>query len=136
MEKTINCGECGKEFTFEENPRFPRKYCIVCSAKKKADFNKGWTGENGDAKPEVVKIPDQNTGEKNYTKKDNGVKKENGEYQSTVYKRTVAANSYEVGKAGNRFKLYFETPQELKDKINELKEAGFWDVPEDIITGE
>ena len=54
MERTFNCEECNKQITLEENPRFPRKYCIVCSAKKKADFNKGWTGEKGDDKPEVT----------------------------------------------------------------------------------
>ncbi len=36
--KTINCAECEVEFTYEENPRFPRKYCLNCSAKKKASF--------------------------------------------------------------------------------------------------
>ena len=73
---------------------------------------------------------------KNKKKKDNGVKKENGEYQSTVYNRNIAANSYEVGKSGDRFKIYFETVQELKDKMQELKNAGFMDNSTDIVTGE
>ena len=38
MEKTINCEECGIEFTFEENPKYPRKYCLNCSAKKKKQY--------------------------------------------------------------------------------------------------
>lgn len=38
MTKTIKCAECNVEFTFEENPKFPRKYCLNCSAKKKQDF--------------------------------------------------------------------------------------------------
>ena len=37
-EKTINCAECNVEFTFEENPKYPRKYCLNCSAKKKKEF--------------------------------------------------------------------------------------------------
>ncbi len=47
MEKTINCENCTREYTFEENPKFPRKYCDICSAMKKAEFE----GTNGDAKP-------------------------------------------------------------------------------------
>ena len=31
-------------------------------------------------------------------------------------------NSYEFGKAGNRFKLYFDTPLELRNLIAELNE--------------
>ena len=54
MEKTINCENCTREYTFEENQKFPRKYCDVCSKMKK----EAWTeSTNGDAKPEVVKIP-------------------------------------------------------------------------------
>lgn len=52
MEKTIDCENCSREYTFEENPKFPRKYCDVCSAKKKAEF----AGKNGDDKPEVIKF--------------------------------------------------------------------------------
>ncbi len=37
-EKKIDCAECKVEFTFEENPKYPRKYCLNCSAKKKAEF--------------------------------------------------------------------------------------------------
>ena len=131
-EKTINCENCTREYTFEENPKFPRKYCDVCSDMKKTEFE----GINRDAKSEVVKIKE--APELVYEKpKDNGVKKENGEWQSTVYNRTIAANSYEVGSAGNRFKLYFETAQDLKDKMQELRNAGLMDMPETLhVTGE
>ena len=44
-EKTINCAECNVEFTFEENPKYPRKYCLNCSAKKKQEW-----GGKGDQK--------------------------------------------------------------------------------------
>ena len=37
-EKTINCAECNVEFTFEENPKYPRKYCLNCSVKKKKQY--------------------------------------------------------------------------------------------------
>jgi len=33
-------------------------------------------------------------------------------------------NSYEFGKAGNRFKLYFNTPEDLKSQINALVTIG------------
>lgn len=47
------------------------------------------------------------------------------ENEQVVLKRTEKANSYEFGKAANRFKLYFETPSDLKKMIDELKEQGF-----------
>ena len=42
-----------------------------------------------------------------------------------ILKRTEKANSYEFGKASNRFKLYFETPEELRKQIDDLKALGF-----------
>ena len=38
MEKTINCAECHKDYTYNEREGFPRKYCGVCSEVKKASF--------------------------------------------------------------------------------------------------
>ena len=35
------------------------------------------------------------------------------------------ANSYEFGKAGDRFKVYFEDAKDLKKIMNELREFGF-----------
>ena len=58
-----------------------------------------------------------------------GVKAETGTFQSTVWNHSVAANSYEVGTAVNRFKLYFETPADLKTKMQELRDAGLMDLP-------
>ena len=51
------------------------------------------------------------------------IKKPTGEYQSLVYNKTLSANSFEVGKAGGRFKFYFETIGELKAKIKEAVDA-------------
>lgn len=34
-------------------------------------------------------------------------------------------NSYEFGKAGNRFKLYFEDAKDLDNKIKDLEKYGF-----------
>ena len=65
--------------------------------------------------PEVQKIPA--TG--------NELVPETGNFQSTVWTHSVSANSFEVGKVGDRFKLYFETVEDLKIKITELKAAGF-----------
>ena len=76
--KTINCAECNVEVTYEENPRFPRKYCVKCSAQKKASFEanhkeaKDFGSE--EVKPEVVKIPSKEDLNIEYTRKprDNG----------------------------------------------------------------
>ena len=54
-EKTINCEECKVEFTFEENPKFPRKYCLNCSAKKKAAFKQD---KEDNIEREPVKVGD------------------------------------------------------------------------------
>ena len=32
------CEECKKEYEYDYNPKFPRKYCHDCSAQKKADY--------------------------------------------------------------------------------------------------
>lgn len=40
--------------------------------------------------------------------------------------RNERANSYEFGKAGDRFKVYFEDAKDLQAKLKELKDAGFY----------
>ena len=42
-----------------------------------------------------------------------------------VINETRKANSYEVGSAGNRFKLYFEDIEELNKKIEKLRKEGY-----------
>lgn len=49
-----------------------------------------------------------------------------------VINRNEKANSYEFGKAGNRFKLYFEDVDDLKAKINDLVSAGLCDNPTEV----
>ena len=74
--KTINCAECNVEVTYEENPRFPRKYCLKHSAEKKASFKESQVpkGEprpdldEDEMVPEAEKMGVPNGG----TKKDNG----------------------------------------------------------------
>ena len=129
--------ECGDEFTYEPVVGYPdkRKYCPPCKVRKKAEWdNKQQYQASADTQPgaqpvpvnpKLVKVP---FGKPIQTP---DVKAENGEYQSTVYNRTVSANSYEVGTAGNRFKLYFETPADLKAKMQELRDAGLMDLPLD-----
>ena len=40
-------------------------------------------------------------------------------------------NSYEFGKAGNRFKLYFNDAADLQKQIKELKDTGLYKEDED-----
>ena len=40
----------------------------------------------------------------------------------TILNKTEKPNSYEFGKAGNRFKLYFDTAEDLKAQMKQLKE--------------
>lgn len=49
-----------------------------------------------------------------------------------VIQKSEKANSYEFGKAGNRFKLYFDTAAELKKFMEELKDLGIYIEEEEI----
>jgi len=42
MIKKKNCPECGKEFEFDTNAKFKRKYCKVCGAKRKKMWDEQW----------------------------------------------------------------------------------------------
>ena len=111
---TTICQECNKHFEYDLKPGFPRKYCPECSAIKKQAF--------ADKQPVPVVKPGEPGG--NNIVQVQEIKKPTGEYQSLVYNKTLSANSYEVGSAGNRFKIYFEDVKELQEKLKELKEAG------------
>lgn len=50
------------------------------------------------------------------------------ENTSYVINETKRANSYEFGKAGNRFKLYFEDAEDLQKQIKALEKLGI--IPE------
>jgi len=39
--------------------------------------------------------------------------------------RTEKPNSYEFGRAGDRFKIFFNTPEDLRNQLNELIAMGF-----------
>lgn len=43
----------------------------------------------------------------------------------TIITKSERPNSYEFGKSGNRFKIYFESPEDLKKQIDELIKLGF-----------
>lgn len=42
----------------------------------------------------------------------------------TILNKTVRPNSHEFGKAGNRFKLYFEDANDLKEQKEDLIQKG------------
>ena len=128
------CQECKEEFDYELKVGYPRKYCFDCSAAKAASFkaketpldvpvvrpeDSGFTKEAIEGAKRIAEIKPR-SGFNTTT-----IKEPTGEYQSLVYNKTLSANSYEVGKSGDRFKLYFETVEELKAKIAELIAAGF-----------
>jgi len=46
--------------------------------------------------------------------------------KNEVINKTEKPNSYEFGKAGNRFKLYFDEVDDLKSQIIQLKLAGLY----------
>ena len=46
--------------------------------------------------------------------------------EQIIINKTFRANSYEFGKAGNRFKLYFEDAADLKTQIDNLVQQGLY----------
>lgn len=44
-----------------------------------------------------------------------------------IINRTERPNSYEFGKAGNRFKLYFDAITDLNEQMRDLKALGLID---------
>ena len=44
--------------------------------------------------------------------------------EQIIINKTEKPNSYETGPSGNRFKLYFETAEDLAEQIKKLKEKG------------
>ena len=56
--RVFECAECHSVTELEEDSNFPRKYCLVCSAKKKTEFSQGST-EVKTTPAKLVKIPEQ-----------------------------------------------------------------------------
>ncbi len=52
---------------------------------------------------------------------------EEAKNESVIIKKVEQPNSYEFGKAGSRFKLYFDEPNDLKAKMDELRELKLLD---------
>jgi len=46
--------------------------------------------------------------------------------EQIIINKADKPSSYEFGKAGNRFKIYFNTPEELKVEIEKLKTIGLY----------
>jgi len=45
--------------------------------------------------------------------------------EQIIINKTERPNSYEMGSAGSRFKLYFDTAEDLKQQIEALNSLGF-----------
>ena len=120
-EKTINCENCSREYTFEENPKFPRKYCDVCSAMKKAQFEGGTNGDakpkmvyaaNGELVPEVVKI-DHNFGQGK--PKDNGFHLTPEQVRSNALKSAIECTNWQNPE--DKIPMLIETAKEFEQYI-------------------
>ena len=121
--------ECGVVFEYEPPKNFAdnRKYCNACRDRKKAEYEAKQAGVKPTyiAQPEPVnapveKIPAVNTVD---------IAKETGNFQSTVWNHQVRPHSSEMGPAGNRHKIYWETVEELKVEIRKLVSAGLMEDP-------
>ena len=45
--------------------------------------------------------------------------------EQIIINKTERPNSFETGKAGARFKIYYSNPTDLKNHLKELEEFGF-----------
>ena len=45
--------------------------------------------------------------------------------EQIIITKTEKPNSFEVGKTGNRFKIYFVDAEDLKTQVDALKKSGF-----------
>lgn len=43
-----------------------------------------------------------------------------------IINKTYRPSSYEFGKASNRMKIYFDSPKDLKNQLDELKALGLY----------
>ena len=123
---TKTCPRCNISFDYEPVVGFPDKrlYCNTCKVRKKAEWDAKQNGTvpvNPLLNGLPTKVPA--TG--------NEVTPENGNFQSTVWNHQVRPHSSEMGPAGNRHKIYWETVEELKAEIQELRDAGLMDLPLD-----
>lgn len=46
--------------------------------------------------------------------------------EQIIINKTEKPNSFETGKPSNRFKLYFDTAEDLANQINNLKSLGLY----------
>jgi hypothetical protein len=46
--------------------------------------------------------------------------------EQIIINKTEKPNSFEIGVASRRFKLYFDTSEDLVQQLNKLKEAGLY----------
>jgi len=100
------------------------------------DYNKFKLGDHVKLTTEVngkytnIKTMELSTPEESQKEAQNGsntLRNEAGEIiKGIIINKTQSPNSYEFGKAGNRFKLYFEDVEDLKHKIEELIAEGLY----------
>lgn len=64
--------------------------------------------------------------DKQEIEKHNREQEEHAQEMNKIIHRTEKPNSYEFGRAGNRYKLYFDTPEDLKAQLDKLSELGLY----------
>ena len=111
---TKNCEQCGNSFSYEPPVGYPdkRKYCDSCSQARK----EAWEAK-------TKNVPAQQTIVQTGTS-------EPVTRHEIVIQRTEKPNSYEFGAKGNRFKIYYEDIQDLKEHIAEIRASGLLDSQE------
>lgn len=111
------CNKCEKN----QVPPYRKTKCDECAKADEAQWAAKGTpiAQPEPVNPQVEKVP---FGKPTQTQ---GIKAETGDFQSTVWNHSVAANSSELGKIGDRHKIYWETVEELVQKKMDLQSAGF-----------
>ena len=122
--------ECGVVFEYEPVVGFPdkRKYCDACKVRKKQEWDAKTNGNLGLTTPvnkPVSAQSEQQIPSKTLPATGNEVAQETGNFQSTVWNHNVRPHSSEIGRVGNRHKVYWETLKELNELIKGLVDAGY-----------
>lgn len=102
------CPDCGKAFSYDPNPNFPdkRKYCDSCGKSRKSAWENAKNNPPQNPAFSVNPIPFP------VSKHD------------VIIQRVEKPHSLEIGKAGNRHKIYYNDIPELENHLNLLRTAG------------
>lgn len=104
MNETLMCAKCGNKPV----PAYRKKYCDECSEQNKREFEAKQGGNAPQNAPSTQKLPIQAV---------NGT-------EGMAEVKHLFQSQYEFGPAGNRHTIKYYSIEELKTKLQQLKDEG------------